>query len=319
VIANTFQPVSGDLVALVELTGEPTGIRLMLPARTALYENEVLAELKAAIEIEVYRYIQKQGQHSLSYKHYLRAKELGINLPEAQETFATGLLTGDSPEPVAVTMPEDFPLAKCYRINPKLAKASETHEANIHLLAALGTFKIPLVPVKISANYEGYSWAKLPTVDKIEVKAGKELGKGSNYSGEWIAVKSLEITAHTSDAKVFASKVCMAIVPPDQTNNQNWEEDVYLTSESQEQIDAAEIWYHQGGFNDEGDTYDTQRIDFEKELELFWSNILGPGQYLRRQILESLYGLEIDWQKITIDADKTVTLQMKDGSKKVLE
>ena len=319
VITDIFQPVSNDLIALVELTGQPTNIRLMLPARTTLYENDALAELKAAIEIEMYRFIRQQGEHKLSYKKYLRAKELGIDLPESQPVFDVGVLDGDSPEPIQVVKPDDFPLAKCYRINPELKKASETHEANSHLLAALGTFDTPFVPVTIASSYEGYRWAKLPTIDKVHVKAGKELGTSSDWSGDWIAVVSLEVTAHTSDGKVFAAKVCMAIVPPDRTDARNWEADVYLTTEAQEQIDASDIWYHQGGFCDDGDTYDTQLGYFEKELSLFWSNILGPGHYLRSQILESLYGLELDWQRITIDADKTVTLLMKDGSEKVLK
>ena len=319
VIASNFQPVSCDLVALVELTGEPTGIRLMLPARTTLFENDALAELKEAIEIEMFRYLQQQGEHTLSYQEYLRAKELGIDLPEAKETFEVGTLFGDSPEPVEVFLPDDFPLAKCYRVNPKLEKASESHVANIHLLAALGTFNFPFVPVTIKASYEGYCWAKLPTVDKVVVKAGKELGKCDNFSGDWIAVESLEITVHTSDGNIFTAKVCMAIVPPGSSDSENWGEDVYLTTQAQKQIAASDIWFHQSGYSDEGDTYDTQLGYFEKELDLFWSNILGPGPYLRQQILESLFGLKIDWQRIIVDVDKTVTLQMKDGSEKVLK
>ena len=319
VIANNFQPVSCDLVALVELTGEETGIRLMLPARTTLFENDALVELKEAIEIEMYRYLQQQGEHTLSYKEYLRAKTLGIVLPEAKETFEVGTLFGDSPEPMDVSKPDNFPLAKCYRVDPKLEKASESHVANIHLLAALGTFNFPFVPVSIKASYADYCWAKLPTVDKVDVKAGKESGKCDNFSGDWIAVESLEITCHTSDGNVFASKVCMAIVPPGSSNSENWGEDVYLTTQAQKKIAASNIWFHQGGYSDEGDTYDTQLGYFEKELDLFWSNILGPGPYLRQQILESLFGLEIDWQKITVDVDRTVTLQMKDGSEKVLK
>lgn len=319
VITDSFQPVSRELIALVELTGEPTGIRLMLPARTALYENEALAELKAAIEIEMYRFIQQQGEHTLSYEKYLRAKKLGISLQESQPVFSVGVLGGDSPEPIEIFQPDDFPLEKCYRVNPELRKASETHVANVHLLAALGQFDTPFVPVTISSCYEGYGWAKLPTVDKVEVKVGKVLGQSSNWSGDWIAVESLKITVRASDGKVFSSKVSMALVPPDRNDSENWGEDVYLTTEAQKHIGASEIWYHQGGYSDDGDTYDTQLAYFEKELDLFWSNIIGPGQFLRQQILESLFGLTIDWQRIIVDVDKTVTLQMKDGSEKVLK
>ena len=50
VVTSTYMPVSEQLQCLVDLTGDPTGIRLMLPARTQLVENEAFAALKAAIE-----------------------------------------------------------------------------------------------------------------------------------------------------------------------------------------------------------------------------------------------------------------------------
>ena len=111
VVAFDFHPVSEhSLHFLVDLTGEPTGIRLMLPARTCLVENETFHQLEAAMELEAYRYLQKRGHHSLPYKEYLRARDLGINLPEAKPTFTVGLLnTGEAPEPVEVLMPEGLP------------------------------------------------------------------------------------------------------------------------------------------------------------------------------------------------------------------
>jgi hypothetical protein len=87
VVSFTYAPVSEYLQYLVDLTGEPTGIRMMLPARTQLVENEALGLLKAAIERQAFQYIQRRGSHQLKYKEYLRAKELGIELPEAQPAF----------------------------------------------------------------------------------------------------------------------------------------------------------------------------------------------------------------------------------------
>ncbi len=118
VISFTDSPVSDtELTFLVDMTGEPTGIRLMLPARTQLIENKAFEELKAAIEIEAYRFIQKQGSHKLPFKEYERAKELGIDLPEAEPAYYVGFLCSDSPEPIQVTKPEDWPLSKCYRFD----------------------------------------------------------------------------------------------------------------------------------------------------------------------------------------------------------
>jgi hypothetical protein len=126
VVPFTYTPVSEHLQFLVDLTGEPTGIRLMLPARTRLVENDAFGTLKAAIEVEAYRYIQKRGSHKLKFSEYCRAKELGIELPEAEPAFTIGLLTGEPVEPAAVVKPADWPLAKCYRLSPAMSGRGRT-------------------------------------------------------------------------------------------------------------------------------------------------------------------------------------------------
>ncbi len=177
VVSFEFRPVDDhSLGFLVEFTGEPTGIRLMLPARTRLVENEAFGRLKAAIELEAFRHFQDQGYHQLPYKDFLRAKELGLELPEATPAYDIGLLEGDTPEPVAVAMPEGFPLSRCYQLSRVLLDADSHHAANAHLLGALGKLNEPFIPVRVSECYDGYSWAKLPTIEKVDVVAGKSLG-----------------------------------------------------------------------------------------------------------------------------------------------
>jgi len=320
VVKFTYNPVTENLVFLVDMTGEPTGIRMMLPARTQLVENRAFESLKAAIEKEAYRFIQKRGWHKLPYEQYKRAAELGIELPEAEPTFEVGVLSGDTPEPIEVSMPKDFPLSKCYRTSEQLYEHDEKCEENVHLLAALGKFDEPFVPVSISGSYDGYSWARLPTVDKVEVKLGRELGRDWLWLHVLIAVESIKITAHTSDGKVFESDVAMAVLTPEQTGQWRHSSDhVYVTPEAREELDSSDIWYHLGGWCDEGDTYETQQYQFEEELELFWSSIIGPGEYLRAKIVGSIDGIKGDWETITIDAHRTVVITYKDGSTKTLK
>jgi hypothetical protein len=53
VVGFTYHPISEhSLHYLVDLTGEPTGIRLMLPARTQLVENGALHRLQQLLELE---------------------------------------------------------------------------------------------------------------------------------------------------------------------------------------------------------------------------------------------------------------------------
>jgi len=319
VIAFIHSPVhEEEFTFLVDMTGDPTEIRLMLPARTMLIENKAFEQLKAAIEVEAYRFIQRRGSHKLPFKEYKRAEELGIKLPEAEPVFNVGLLSGDTPEPIEVTMPEDFPLNKCYRFNENY-HGCETDEANAHLLAAMGKFKEPFVPVSISHSYDGYSWADLPTVGKVEVMVGKKLASKGIWSEMLVAVDSLHIAAHTSDGKVFKSDVLMAVLEQ-ATGKRSWYcMNVYVTPDARSQLDSSYIWYHCGGWNEDGDTWDTQLYQFEQELEHFWANVFGPGEYLRSKIRECLFGVVKDWKRITFEEDETLTVLYKDGTEKVFK
>ena len=321
VVAFDHHPISEHgLHYLVDLTSEPTGIRLMLPARTRLVENETYKQLLAAIELEAYRHIQRRGQHTLPFEEYARAKMLNIPLPEAHPVFTIGLIGNDlSPEPVAVTKPMGFPLAKCYRMDLKVP-GEDGDDTNAHLVAALGTFTEPFVPVSIRSCYDGYSWAKLPTIGKVEVKIGKELHSEWLWSGKLICVDALHITVHTSDGKVFSSPVCMAKAPQPPKEAPSWaDEHVLITPKAQDHLQPSEIWYHLGGWSDEGDTYDTQLASFEEELDRFWADLIGPDEQLRQSILAPLYRIKPDWQSVTVFASGTVAIRHVDGTYKTIE
>lgn len=316
-----FHPVSEQgLWFLVDLTGEPTGIRLMLPARTQLVENEAFAQVKAALELEAYRHLQRRGHHRLPYKQYLRACELGIELPEATPTFQVGLLSmSEPPEPVEVTMPKGFPLAKCYRFDPDLPDGTDADETNAHLLAALGRFSEPFVPVSIRSEYEGYSWADLPKIGKVTVTAGKALLEACVWTGALRCVETLTIAAHTGDGKVFSSPVCMVKAPPPANANGWCDDEVLVTREAEERLSPSEIWYHFGGWCDEGDTYDTQLCDFERELDRFWADLVGPDEQLRRNVLDALAGLKPAWKTVKVFASGKIRVQLKDRTTKVIQ
>ncbi len=243
-VTLTCHPVGEQgLHYLIEMTGEPTGIRLMLPARTCLVENEAFEALKTALELAAFRYLQRRGHHSLPYKDYLRARELGIVLPEAGPTYTVGVLGhSDPPDSVEVVMPKDFPLANCYRIDPNVKDRDESDEASVHLLAALGTFESPFVPVDIQQRYDGYSWAKLPTIGKVELSVGETLYESYLWSGELACVSSLTITAHASNGRIVSSSVCMAmaLAPPEQAST--WAADrVLVTPEAERCLSAPKF------------------------------------------------------------------------------
>ena len=309
-----------DLWFLVDLTGAPTGIRLMLPARTRLVENEAFDQLKAALELEAYRYLQRRGHHRLPFKQYVRARELGIELPEATPTFQVGLLsTCEAPEPVEVPMPKDFPLERCYRFDPDFPGGTDSDETNVHLLAALGQFPEPFIPVSIRNEYDGYCWAQLPTIGTVTLTAGKELHSTCVWTGTLTCVDTLAITAQTSNGKVFSSPVCMAKAPPPEDAKGWCDDEVLVTRVAEERLRQSEIWYHFGGWCDEGDTYDTQLSSFEQELDRFWADLLGPDEQLRRSIMEALARLKPAWKSVKVFASGKLRVQFKDRSTKTIQ
>ncbi len=316
VVAFDCHPVKEHhLHFLVDMTGEPTGIRLMLPARTCLVENEELDRLRAAMELEAYRYLQQREKHRLPYEQYLRAGSLGIVLPEAEPAYRVGTLTGDAPEPIPVPMPDDFPLTRCYRLDPDFP-GQQTDGANIHLLGALGRFDVPFVPVEISKAYDGYSWANLPRIGKVELEVGKVLQESWMWCGKLVCVDSLRIAAHTSDGRVFRSPVCMAMKVMNWEKDRPWgDEEVLVTPEARERLGTTDILYHLGGYSDEGDTWDTQEASFAEELDRFWSQLVGPDENFRRTVLSTLDG-QRDWKAMTVFADGRIKLRFKDGSAK---
>jgi len=306
------------LTILVDITDQ-TDIRLMLPARTRLVENQAFEQLKAAIELEYYKYFQKQKTHCLYYEEYLRAKQLGIELPEAEPQYRAGLIWGEYNEPVEVFMPKDFKLEDCYLCFNEDFK-DETAEANVHLLSALGEFKdTPFVPITINKGYMGYSWTKLPKVTKVEVKKSGEKLRHSINCSEIACFDDLTITVHTSDGKKFSSNVDMAVVTEPPRGKYQWVDNIVcVTKEARNHLSSDNIWFHIGGFDLEGDSYDTQLYYFEKELDEFWHELIGPYESLRSELLSTLgnrYGLYDKWQKITITADNSLEIVFKDGKK----
>ena len=294
---------------------DKTDIRLMLPARTLLVENTAFEKLKAVIEIEYYKYYQRQEKHTLCYKEYLRAKQLGIELPEAEAQFQPGLIWGEYNEPVEVAIPDGHELADCYLCD------NERAETNAHLLAALGNFEDnPFVPIRINKGYMGYSWSKLPKVMKVQVKKGKEKLRHTICCADIACFDKLSITVHTSDGKVFNSDVPMAVIAEPPKGKWRWNSDVVcITRDARDQLGSEEIWFHLDGYNDDGDTYDTQLYYFEKELDDFWNELIGPYETLRQQLMKELYLLYNNWQKLIITEDGRLEIFFKDGKVEVVK
>jgi hypothetical protein len=160
----------------------------------------------------------------------------------------------------------------------------------------------------------GYSWTKLPKVTKVEVSKGKELLRHSINCGELVCFDKLSITVRTSDSKTFNSDVDMAVIIEEPNNRNRWfDETVCVTKRARNCLSAENIWFHLGGYNDEGDSYDTQLYYFEKDLDEFWNELIGPYETVRQQLIEELYPLHNKWKKVTILEDYSLEILFKNG------
>ncbi len=146
---------------------------------------------------------------------------------------------------------------------------------------------------------------------------GKEIGRQGIWNETLVAVDSLQLKVHTSNKKIFKSNVLMAVLE-EPADKRTWCcMNVYVTLEARNQLSTTDIWFHLGGWNDEGDTWDTQKYQVEQELDQFWATIIGPAEYLRSKIRDCLYGIVKDWKKIIFEEDMNITILYKDGTEKI--
>lgn len=322
VVAMEYQPVEHHRLAyLVELTGEPTGIRLMLPARTRLIENAAFEQLKRKIEVEAYRHLLRMGSHQMGFEQYRRAHLLGVKLPEARPQYEVGLLGDDGYGlfPVEVTMPEGWDLSRCYRMSPDADDDEMSGSANAHLLGAFYRGEFPFVPVNIHPRYNGYKWADLRRITSVTVCPGQKRFDDWVGSHTLTCVDDLRIEVATDDGRRFAQDVPMAVRPvqTDANGQTVGEEELYVTPAARNLRDQ-EVWYHTVGYCEDGDSWDTQLYDFGKELDAFWATLDGPDEALRRKLMEVTWSLPPRWQSVQMRSDGTVELKLEDGATRVL-
>lgn len=233
--------------------------------------------------------------------------------------YEAGLLFSvEAPYPAEIVIPEGFPLTKCYRLDPNRENSTDANAANVHLLAALGKFKDPFVPVSESQCEGRPAWARLPSITKVEVTVGKKVREARVWFGTLTCVESITITAHASDGRVFTSPVCMAVP---QGNLEKYADRViglYVTPEARKRVYVHDIWYHLGGCRDEGGPFDTQEEEVERNLSRFWAHMDGPDEPLRLDVLAGLKSIKRPWQSVIISSDGVVTIRHRDGPHKII-
>ena len=283
-----------ELFYRIDMTGAPTDLRMMLPARTQIVENEAYRQLKHALVLDTFRYIERRGEHRLPFKEWERAKSLGIQLPEATPTYNVGLIHEvDPPNPPELTAPPDFSVEQGCRESDDWAV-----DKAVHLFACYADtadFSKPFVPLEIHARFAGYSWCQaLPHVERIEIEVPERVVKHTWIAcGQLICVDRISCQAHLSDGTVLQSDVPVITDAKDDYV-------LYVTRTARSVLDVEQAWSLLGGWDEEGDLYDTQEQRFRDEWDRFWTAVDGPDEVARAAILHVIdRHFPAGWQFIT--------------------
>ena len=183
--------------------------------------------------------------------------------------------------PADIKISEGFPLEQCYRFVFDGRDTPEAVAANVHLLAAFGNLKEPLVPLRKDRCGDKKAWEALPHVTDVKLTRGRILHEQDVWFGTLTCVDSLSITVRTSDGKTFSSAVPMAAQPRELHESYDVLTELYVTPDARSNDFFGAIWFHLGGVWEEGDTPDRQQEDFDAELEQFWASLDGTDKTLR--------------------------------------
>ncbi|MFC3443851.1 ATP-binding protein [Sphingobium rhizovicinum] len=134
----------------VDIVDAPA-LQLVLPARKEMVENDALTRLRVAVEAAIFRAIARAPSHRLAYKAWLRAAELGVILPEADQILNAWVpSTADN---AGVTV------GAAIRSGPRMLMPDQEPDIEQALACALRTvWPVGGRPVRAEPAFEGYSW-----------------------------------------------------------------------------------------------------------------------------------------------------------------
>ena len=190
--------------AKVDIIDAPQ-IQLVLPARKEAVQGAALDALREACEAAIFRTIAREGHHRLSFAQWLRAKALGINLPEAAPWLSTwgprsaeeqNVLLGErvAGEPM-ILMPAEHP-----HIEQCVARA----------IAADQPFGA--TPVHPLDEFAGYPWYDaIPRVLGCSFRIERQDAEGFDYASDATVPAGLasgRVAAITLECAVTSSCDC---------------------------------------------------------------------------------------------------------------
>lgn len=310
--------VSGyDYTVAVDVTPENRELRLELPARSRVVENDFWAEIKTESHKMLFESIleHKNGKHTLSYKEWKTGYDLGIVLPEppaelwdidqfSEDNQCTSERGGGQwdEKKTDINNPSDF-----------VKVSSEAFDGVLHTLPLISdTASKDIELVGYEPSYGGYRWYDaIPTLEKIIVRDenGRVLYKCGLENEDDLpdpsrdmdtTTESMTIELHVSGrGEPYVYDLPALLVRTDDYYG-DLDEATYCIS--RKCIDAADgipdlgveeaMWRTYWDYRQDSDcdTYDTQQDHFENALSCLLNDLFLGSQAAARRWLEHEIG-----------------------------
>jgi hypothetical protein len=144
-------------------------IKLQLPDRRAVIQDEFLRDFKKKARAAAYRCFKEQGRHVLPFKAWMGARESGVDLPEATSRLTTWTALARETQSWEQIFGDDNTVIISDLNNVMLV---ESDLANVHTLqgALNSTADIGYSLYRERPQFEGYGWYDaLPRITNVEV------------------------------------------------------------------------------------------------------------------------------------------------------
>lgn len=312
----------------VELTGEPTDLRMILPARTGVVRNKAFERLGIECEKELYRWIQNRGHHTLSYANFQRALKLGIDIGESEpvvintchndNTFSDHNSV-DARDPVLSGSTEMFVIGFDGDEDPEPEDGSSEREELI--LSALNMAGVGVG--RVDHRYDGYKWVQdLVTLDKVTVRYGEEMFTGEVQGSQLTCVPEITFRAEFSNGEVKEGELWACPNADGGEAMSSWSSSIIVTPDTIKNCYGNYIWHCIGGWDEDSD-WDTSCKQFEEEYEDFTDQLVGPDESVRRRVwggaFDNLWGQDRDQiERVELDRKGNVTIHYQGDQKRVL-
>lgn len=287
--------------------GDAPALQLVLPARKEMVQNVALECLREAAERAIFSAIAHTGRHRLAHAQWLRARELGVELPEAEAWLSAwfprnadgqGMPEGERVASVPMVLFPDAepPIEQCAA---RVLRAGEVLGGTL---------------VREVSEFEGYGWYDaLPRISDLSFQFETDSGTFRYEEGRtlpdtvqsgYVAAIMLDVTVNPSrdgtDDAVCHSLPADVLIAPDDGWSADLEETVILLSPGcaiapNDLADLLEDTCFCARDDVDDDSWSTQQRNFQMQArQIANALLLGEDAAILERIRDIVHD-EIGW------------------------